>query len=199
MQVIDENISKLKFDLELNEFRKIEDIQRKRGIVLLKAEFPNIFIAFCAIHLIPSPIAFAVRINFHNYDLNPLSIRFINPFTFEELKTISIGLNRKKILSDGTYQLIPLVQQDITSLPFVCMPGVREYHLHPAHTGDFWLLHRNMASEGSLGFIIEKLYEYGVSAIRFFGAILLKEDGTEDKKITVPMMSLLLRRDIIPE
>jgi len=198
MQIIDEKISKSKFELELTEFRKIEDIQRKRGVFLLKACFPNIFIAFSAIHLTPAPIAFAVKINFDNYDLEPLSIRFINPFTFEELKIKAIGLNRRKILPNGTFELVSLSQQDTTSLPFVCMPGVREYHAHPAHTGDYWLLHRNIASEGSLGFIIEKLYEYGVSAIRFY-SIILKDENENIKTLITSTMNLNLKTEIIPE
>jgi hypothetical protein len=197
MQIIDENISKSKFEFELDKFRKLEDNQRKRGIILLKAEFPNIVLAFSAIHLTPPPTVFAVKINFDNYDIEPLSIRFINPFTFEELITIPIGLNRKKILSDGSVEIIPLAQQDKTSLPFVCMPGVREYHAHPAHTGDYWLLHRNIASEGSMGFIIEKLYEYGVSAIRFYN-ILIKDNDGNTKTLLTQMMNLSLKTDIIP-
>lgn len=198
MQIIDENISKSKFELELNEFRKIEDIQRKRGIILLKAEFPNIYIAFSALHLNPAPIAFAVKINFDNYDIEPLSIRFINPFSFEELRIMPITLKRKKILDDGSVQLIPLAQQDLTGLPFVCMPGVREYHNHPAHTGDFWLLHRNIASEGSFGFIIEKLYDYGVSAIRNY-VIRFPDDTGNIKQLVYPNMGLNLDIGIVPE
>jgi hypothetical protein len=46
-------------------------------------------------------------------------------------------------------------------IPFVCLPGVREYHDNPAHTGDSWLLHRGRG-EGTLHFILEQLFKYGV-------------------------------------
>lgn len=56
-----------------------------------------------------------------------------------------------------------LLQQDENNLPFLCIPGIREYHNHPSHSGDSWLLHRGVGGEGSLGFIIEKLFEYGIT------------------------------------
>ena len=57
-----------------------------------------------------------------------------------------------------------LLVQNNGKPPFICIPGIREYHNHPAHTGDSWLLHRR-DGEGTLGFIVDKLYEYGISGI----------------------------------
>ncbi len=49
-------------------------------------------------------------------------------------------------------------------VPFVCLPGVREYHEQPAHSGDLWLLHRGGA-EGTLHHLLEQLYTYGVEPL----------------------------------
>lgn len=50
-------------------------------------------------------------------------------------------------------------------VPFICLPGIREYHDNPAHTGDSWLLHRGRG-EGTLHFILEQLYKYGVRPLK---------------------------------
>lgn len=51
------------------------------------------------------------------------------------------------------------------SIPFLCMRGVREYHRHPAHTGDAWLLHRGRG-EGRLIAILSAIHDHGVTPIR---------------------------------
>jgi len=35
-----------------------------------------------------------------------------------------------------------MVAAEPDEIPFLCLPGIREYHENPAHTGDSWLLHR---------------------------------------------------------
>jgi hypothetical protein len=47
------------------------------------------------------------------------------------------------------------------------VPGVREYHAHPAHTGDSWLLHRG-TGEGTLHALLHIVYQYGVQPLRDF-------------------------------
>ena len=51
-------------------------------------------------------------------------------------------------------------------VPFLCLPGVREYHENPAHTGDSWLLHRRTGA-GTLYFILDQIDRYGVQPVRF--------------------------------
>lgn len=168
MQSIDISVSKAKFEAELDTFMTAEKFHRERGVLLLQATFPDMIFIFCARQLKPIPIVFAVRINFDNYDLEPLSVKFIDPFTRETLPTIPIPMIRKIVHKDRPPELFALAQQDNSGLPFICLPGIREYHNHPAHTGDLWLLHRNIGGEGTLGFLIDKLYEYGISAITTF-------------------------------
>jgi hypothetical protein len=73
-------------------------------------------------------------------------------------------------------------------LPFLCLPGVREYHEHPAHSNDPWLGYRN-SGEGTLGFLIDQLHLYGSNPISSYcpqnyniqqpgpGALLLQAQG----------------------
>ena len=172
LQYIDPKVTHEKFNKELDKFYNSKEIHRKRGIFLLDVEFPNVYLAFSIVKLKPAPIAFAVKINFDNFDFEAPSVVFINPFTFEPItlaNDIGIAFLRKVENSP-----IPqaLIQQNQGKLPFICIPGVREYHNHPAHTGDSWFLHRGIGGEGSLGFIIDKLHEYGIAPIVSYQAAL---------------------------
>ena len=57
-----------------------------------------------------------------------------------------------------------LLQSHQNEPPFFCIAGIKEYHDHPAHTGDSWLLHRKKG-EGSLGFILDQLYNHSTAII----------------------------------
>ena len=72
----------------------------------------------------------------------------------------------------------------------ICLPGIREYHEHPAHTGDAWLLHRGKGGEGSLGFIVDKVYDYGILPINAFHLQL---------NIKIPTIQLGMDINSIPE
>lgn len=168
IQHVDPEVSQAKFDEEVKIFMDAYEIHRKRGIMILECKFPDLYLAFAAPALIPAPIVFAVKINFTNYDLEPLSVAFIDPFTFQPMKLHQIPTHFLRNIGQNG-QIVPqaLLQQEPTpeSFPFLCIPGIREYHEHPAHTGDSWLLHRHKGGEGKLGFVVEKLFEYGVSAL----------------------------------
>jgi hypothetical protein len=47
---------------------------------------------------------------------------------------------------------------------FLCMPGTREYHDNPAHSGDSWMLHRR-TGEGRLYNLLDKVSRYGTEPI----------------------------------
>jgi hypothetical protein len=165
MQLIDPTISRLKFQKELEAFTAGETIQRRRGIFLLDCNYPDMIFAFAATQLRPLGIIFAVKINFDNYDLEPLSVRFVNPLTFEYLVEAPVPMVRKNVTIEGKVEIQELAQKDEMGFPFICIPGIREYHEHPAHTGDLWLLHRKKGGEGTLGFILDKMYTYGIAGI----------------------------------
>jgi hypothetical protein len=168
MQVVDPRVSETKFQQELDTFYAAEAVHRMRGIFIIKASFPDMVFVFTAPQLRPSPLVFAVKVNFDNYDLEPLSVLFIDPYSWVPLEAAPVPLYRKVIKADQTIELHELVQKESTGLPFICLPGIREYHLHPAHTGDLWLLHRGKGGEGTLGFILDKLYIYGIQGIGTF-------------------------------
>jgi len=85
--------------------------------------------------------AFGTRISLDDFDQRAPSVVFCDPFTWEELsydklhRGNHIGDNKKafNVLLDG---------HPLTKKPFLCMRGIREYHEHPQHTGDDWMLYR---------------------------------------------------------
>ena len=52
-------------------------------------------------------------------------------------------------------------------IPFLCIAGVREYHEHPAHTGDPWELHRTSGA-GRLVRLLQVISKYGPETIDGF-------------------------------
>lgn len=171
--LVDPAISRAKFEHELATYRQLEDDHMRRGWWLLAAEFPEVFIVFATARVKPPAVVFGAVLNFSNYDLWPPSVRLVDPFTREPYaqKALPNHLLRRvptsatQGVADGEAQVQALMQaHSENDVPFLCVPGVREYHQHPGHSGDSWLLHRGRG-EGTLFFLIEKLYQYGVQPI----------------------------------
>ena len=59
----------------------------------------------------------------------------------------------------------PLMQAYPDGIPFLCIAGVREYHEHPAHSGDVWELHRPVGA-GRLVRILEVIDTYGIRPLK---------------------------------
>ncbi|WP_246805935.1 MULTISPECIES: putative metal-binding protein [unclassified Ensifer] len=180
-QFVDEAVSRRKFDREVAQYRALESTYRKRGWFLLEATFPTVLVLFAALKVPPKPLVCAARLDFTNYDLVPPSVTFVDPATSEALPMKSLGFHLMRLIgfegaSDETIAELLKQQQSLPvqpllqshgpdEIPFLCLPGVREYHNHPAHTGDSWLLHRPFG-EGSLNFILEHIWASGIKPIQ---------------------------------
>lgn len=164
-QVVDPAVSRAKFDREVEQFRRLEGMHRARGWWLMSAEFPVVQVAFATPNCRPVSIAVCVRIDFTNYDLWAPSVVFVDPFTSRPLALEEVGLPFGRMLPDGTVQ--PMLQGHPGRPAFLCLPGVREYHEHPAHDGDSWLLHRGKG-EGGLFFLVDKISTYGSETVNSF-------------------------------
>lgn len=172
LQQVDPMVSRSKFDRELSNFTQIKEYNMQRGVVLVEAEFPFIKLAFYAYRIKPLILAFTVNLDFSNYDLEPPSLRFIDLLTGNDLTRpeLNIELMRFQMipLGDGNTTCQPL--QDLIqfhnpkNIPFVCLPGIKEYHKHPAHSNDLWLSRRGKG-EGTLGFIVDQLHKYGTEPL----------------------------------
>lgn len=172
-QTVDPEVSKAKFEKELANFRDTEVFQRERGVILIRASFPDIVLAFTAARVRPLITVFSVKINFTNYDLEPPSVQFIDPLTEEPVDLNQLGTHMPRKMSAPQTEAQPQAAPNLGNLiqahqphliPFLCLPGVREYHAHPHHSNDSWLSHRNQG-EGTLGFLIDQLHKYGTDPV----------------------------------
>lgn len=178
-QSVDPAVSRRKFDREISEYRTNEAVYRARGWILSQADFPSVVVILCAAGLTPPAIITGVSFNYSNYDAQPPSVRFVNPFTLEPYKGTELPTTlQRQILSPVPEGLVmpgaaraqlvahqPLLQSyGADDVPFLCLAGVREYHEHPAHSGDSWDLHR-ASGAGRLARLLEVIDTYGVRPI----------------------------------
>ena len=179
-EFVDPEVSRAKFQREIQEFRALSREHGSRGCWLVEAEFPVAFLLFGTPNLKPPALVFAAVIDFTNYDFEPLSVRIVNPFTREPYLAGALPTIMKRSVPAPVAMQFPpgmqvppgaqvMIEQPLMmglpgEVPFLCIPGVREYHAHPGHTGDSWLLHRG-TGEGTLHFIVEQLLKYGSQPI----------------------------------
>jgi hypothetical protein len=174
-QIVDPAVSKVKFDRQLADVRGLEKELAAKGCWIISASFPHIIAAFSAPKLRPPSVVFGVRFDFSNYDLHPPSVRLIDPFSREPYIFSRLPTHLNRAVSTGVpgeSSIQPLMQASHPNdIPFFCIPGVREYHEHPGHTGDSWLLHRN-TGEGTLYFLLDQLLKYGIEPITAYDMAL---------------------------
>ena len=178
VQSVDPVVSRTKFDREIADFRALAPQYTSRGWFLVEAEFPHVFVVLAAPQLRPSPLITGVTLDYSDYDVQPPSVRLVNPFTREPWKGEELPTTLRRRSQGGPVvipglqlplgaamprlmQEQPLMQAYPDGIPFLCIAGVREYHEHPAHSGDLWELHRP-AGAGRLIRILEVIDTYGV-------------------------------------
>lgn len=83
--LIDPEVSRAKFAREISEYRQMEREYIRRGWFLIRAEYPEVVVAFAAPHVMLRPVFLAVSVDFTNYDLWAPSVRFVDPFTLQPL------------------------------------------------------------------------------------------------------------------
>jgi Predicted metal binding domain len=191
VQYTDPTVSRRKFDRELVEYRAFGEEYRRRGWFLVHSEFPKVLVVLCAPKLKPAAVIMGAAFDYTNYDAAPPSVKIVNPFTGEpyKLKELPNPLNRalpaKEISLPGMpaeqKMLVGSVQSymqayGLDDIPFLCLAGVREYHDHPAHSGDLWELHR-ASGAGRLVRLLEIIYRYGIDPITGFGVQLVPQVG----------------------
>mgnify|MGYP001575443705 CR=1 FL=1 len=102
---------------------------------------PGAKMQLIAVQEIPSLAAraFGVRISLDDFDQRAPSVVFCDPFSWEEIPYEK--LHRGQHIGDnGKAFNVILGGHPFSKKPFLCMRGIREYHEHPQHTGDDWML-----------------------------------------------------------
>ena len=189
-QFADPAVSRRKFDREIAEFRSQADEYRRRGWLLEEAEFPHALVILATAKTQPISILCGVWFDYSNYDAAPPSVRLVHPLTREPYKWSDVPTRLPRMpappgvaqalppgvaqaLAQGVAQAqlvvpIPLMQAyGDDDIPFLCLAGVREYHEHPAHSGDHWLSHR-ISGAGRLVRLLEVISKYGPETILGF-------------------------------
>lgn len=165
----DPSVSRAKFEREVALWQALEPHYMSRGIWLLQAKFPTVFAVLSTPNASPHPLVVCgVEIDFTDYDAQPPSVRIVNAFSRQPLffKDIATKFHRRTLAdpTTGKEEFVALLQAFEDGVPFICLPGVREYHNNPAHSGDSWLLHR-ATGQGTLHFILDTLWKYGAEPI----------------------------------
>jgi len=193
VQYADPNVSRRKFERELAEYRALGGEYRRRGWFLIEAEFPKVLVALASAKLKPPALVMGVAFDYGNYDAAPPSVRIVDPFTGEPLKHKELPnpLNRalpqqelalsmpagglpgvQKVMLQGAQPYLQAYGPE--EIPFLCLAGVREYHEHPAHSGDVWELHR-ASGAGRLVRLLEIIHRYGIEPIMGMGVQLIPQ------------------------
>ena len=215
-QAVDPAVTQVKFDREVGRLREMEAVYRRRGVLLQKVSFPTVTIAFCGAKLRPAPLLGAVRIDFTDYDLQPPSVTFVDPLTHDELVVEAVampmfrfpkkeGTTREAMLTAAgqgvPVALTPLIiAHEPGGKPFLCLPGIREYHDNPAHSGDPWLIHRT-SGEGCLAFIVDNIWKYGPNATeRYLVQTIIQAPGSRiQAQIEVQQAGVAVALESLPE
>ena len=181
-QFADPAVSRRKFDREIAEFRSQADEYRRRGWLLAEAEFPHALVILATAKTQLILILCGVWFDYSNYDAAPPSVRLVHPLTREPYKWSEVPTRLPRMpappgvaqaLAQGAAQAqlvvpVPLMQAyGDDDIPFLCVAGVREYHEHPAHSGDHWLSHRTSGA-GRLVRLLEVISKYGLETIHGF-------------------------------
>ena len=180
-QYMDPSVSRTKFDREIAEYRAFEADYRTRGWFLVKAEWPVVIVVLASDKTRPPAIVAAVQFDYTNYDAEPPSVCFIDPFSgrvlpFKELPTrLPRGVPGQELLSPvpGGLMVQVMMPQDLMQanspedVPFLCVGGVKEYHDHPGHSGDPWEIHRSSGG-GRLVRLLEVISKYGLEPVMGF-------------------------------
>jgi hypothetical protein len=181
-QYVDPHVSRRKFEREVAEYRLHEREYRRRGWLLLRAEFPEVMVVFVAANLKPPAIVTGALLDYTNYDAAPPSFLLVDPLTEEPYKASDLPTWLKRQVAGPAFPIEglalppgaaiprivseqPLMQwHDPDDVPFLCLAGVREYHEHPAHSGDHWEQHRR-AGAGRIARLLEIVDTYGLRPI----------------------------------
>ena len=197
---VDPAVTRLKYDREVARLQEQRNELEKRGILLLGSTgFPYIDLLFVARHplraVIPisqqgalflpagaravievpslSAMAFKARFDLSDYDLDAPGLDFLDPWTDAPLQYNTM-FRALQFEQDRKAHIVLLDEHPTTHRPFLCLRGIREYHNHPQHSGDEWLLYRDSMSMFS---IVMSLWRVALDVVR--PMLLIQENGAQ--------------------
>jgi len=176
-------VSRAKLKAELDNWAANAQAYRRRGWILLDGNLDDLrvevgFVSLVALGEQQIPfLSAAVRLTYENYDLWPPSLTFIEPRSGNPAPPPVQAIERV----DGGEPRNALLLHPVTRRPFLCLPGLREYHSHPQHSGDDWLLHRAEGA-GRVAVICDRIWR----------RMVLNVVGVQMNLLSVPGMGVQL-------
>ena len=141
---MDQQVSRLKFDREVEVIRGAGSaFTTGSGWSNLRTEYPTIEVAFT--HP-TSGRHIGFRFLCDDWDTQPPSLSLFDPVNGSELPW-------DRWPKQGWAAASP---HPVTQKSFLCLPGLREFHIHPSHLGDSWDNLRNRDS-CHLRYIIDRV------------------------------------------
>jgi hypothetical protein len=157
-RLVPARVTQAKFNEQLDRWHDNEATFARRGWLLLSAGDLNVEVGFLQMVAMGAgtiPVMTAcVRLDYWNFDLWPPSLTFLDPLTRQPGPPPVRAPDR---VSPTEVRDALIDQHPATLQPFLCLPGIREYHTHPQHSGDDWLLHRHMR-EGDLAVVCDRIW-----------------------------------------
>jgi hypothetical protein len=150
MSLVDPAVSRRKLERELKAWDRQAATYRSRGYLIVGRDDLTVDVGFLARlpiggqNALPG-MAACVRLDFSDYDLRSPSAVFVDYFSGEPIGPHVRALDFRSGVRNlmGLPPDLLLNGHPETRLPFLCHIGVREYHTHPEHDGDDWLLYRD--------------------------------------------------------
>jgi hypothetical protein len=119
--------------------------------VVLPPPPPNLPAGLTAVMLVAFEVpslavrAFKARFDLTDYDERAPSLEFLDPWT-DRLLPYATMFRAVEFEEQRKAHVVLLDDHPITHKPFLCLRGIREYHEHPQHSGDDWMLYRQTLS-----------------------------------------------------
>lgn len=141
---MDPAVSKLKFDRDADGLRGIAPVLAGGWDIRL-AEWPTLTLLFKHPRS-QRTVGFTFRCD--EWDDLPPSLNLFDPDTGQDLPW---GRWPQGVWSVGN-------PHPVTGKPFLCLPGIREYHTHSSHLGDAWENYRARGTY-SLPYIVHRVWQ----------------------------------------
>lgn len=177
--MIDRRVERAKFGDEVRALQAYSPLLEARGCSIARAEFPIVDVLFTlrwapvavviapdGSRLLHQPLpgadsrTFGARIDFSGFDVLPLPVSFRDPNSWLPLPVGALGGFH---CQPGALPIPVVHRHPKTGFPFLCVPGVREYHEQPIHEGDDWLLYRGSCG---LPYVVEAIWKTCVMSAR---------------------------------
>jgi len=153
-------VSRRKLHRELETWREHEALYRGRGMIVLGVQ--DLWVELLVMRLMAnsrvSVASVCVGLDYTNYDLEPPSLTFLNPVT--RLPDDPPFPPFQEVAGQGR-NLVPGKHPE-TGRPFLCLPGVFEYHSHPEHNDGSWLSQYRQEGSGRLAMIADFLWKSSI-------------------------------------